>query len=199
MPKPKQITMKYLVSHLFLMLVFYAHSQNIKGIYLSGMDVKNGKLSFTKDKNSTTKIKLHDFFYKPYITVKNRDSTFKILKDLLFGYEDIDNNIYHFYEGKNYRLLNPKEEILLYSYETKTLEIKYTKTVLNYYFSKNYNSPLIPLTIANLMEQYRNNNEFIEYLHLYYKSDTELCEYDYQHNQYKLNQLLQLSNKNKTK
>jgi len=184
--------MKPIIVYILLITSVRQYAQQIKGIYLTSNDFITGKLFFIKEKGKD-KIKLHDFIYKPFITVKHNHYTYRILKDTLYGYEDRKNRIYRFFEKKAYLMLNPKESILLYSIKTKTAEFKYSKTITTYYFSKNPQSSIIPLTIGNLITSYSDNKLFIEYITLYFKTNSELSEYDFTHHQYKLNRLLELS------
>lgn len=190
--------MKMGALYLILFIFNALNAQQIVGIYLSDCDFIQNKLSYIKYGKIKFKIKPHDFYYKPYVSVKTKDSVFTFSKDSIFGYKDDDGKTYRFFEEKVYPLLNPSENILLYKQVTKIGEPKYQQIVVHYYFSKNPSSPIIPLTILNLEIYYQDNKYFIEFLEIYFKSNSDLAEYDYNHKIYKLSRLLELSKKTNT-
>lgn len=173
------------------------HAQQMLGIYLSAADFNKGKLSFPKEKKKKCKVKLHDFSYKPFITVKYCDSIYTLQKDSIFGYKESLGTNYRFYNKKKYPVLNQGESILLYRTETKSGNPKSPDINVHYYFSKDASSPILPLTERNLESCFNENKVFAEFIEIHFKNDEELAEYDYLNKMYKINRLLQLSLKPK--
>jgi len=99
-------------------------SQNTKdslldksGIYLSVGDFLNGKLTHlidcTKEKE---KIKMHEFFSKPYIDFIYEGEKHTYKKGDIFGVRDCNNIVYRFYENKEYQIIEVKN-ICIYKRE----------------------------------------------------------------------------------
>src|SRR5215203_1161826 len=101
----------------FCLTSFFAYSQKgerIKGIYKTRNDFVNGKLSFVIDCNSKkNRIKLNDFFIQPYITIKKGDSTHRLLKKDIYGYQMCNNKVYRFNNKAELVSLNKNEPILI--------------------------------------------------------------------------------------
>lgn len=88
-------------------------------------------------------------------------------------------------DGRQYTLLNPCEEILLYKYEVK--ENKWT--IYSYYFSKNLDSPVLKLTKENLKLAYPDDVEFHKKLDQIFNNDSQLSRFDGLYNMYLVNWL----------
>lgn len=87
--------------------------------------------------------------------------------------------------GKQYTLLNPCEDILLYKQE-----VRVNKWVTySYFFSKDIDSPLVKLTKDNLQLAYPDDREFQKKLDELFTSDRELSRFDGLYNMYLLNWL----------
>ena len=87
-----------------------------EGIYLSSGDFTKGKISYVNNQsNQKYKLYLHTIFNTSKIEVVIGDSDYTFNKNSIFGYRDKDNTCYRFYENVAYTIINPSEEILLYS------------------------------------------------------------------------------------
>jgi hypothetical protein len=89
-------------------------------------------------------------------------------------------------DGRQYKLLNPCEEILLYRYEEKSGKwITYS----HYYFSKDLDSPILKLTKENLKGIYFDDFEFHKKLDEIFSNDSQLSRFDGLYNTYVVNWL----------
>jgi len=87
-----------------------------EGIYLSSGDFTKGKISYVNNQsNQKYKLYLHTIFNTSKIEVVIGDSDYTFNKNSIFGYRDKDNTCYRFYKNVAYTIINPSEEILLYS------------------------------------------------------------------------------------
>ena len=192
--------MKWIISVMVFSMITPALSAygqtDSSGIYLTGQDFKIHKMAYVINcKTESHKIKLNDFFGKPYITVIHNDSGYKLLKAKIFGYKTCDGQIVRFLGKKELVLLNPTESILIYRNEV-THPPKGKTNVTNYYFSKDAISVAEPLTIKNVKKAFPGNHSFHEKLDALFKYNTELAEYDDFHKAYKLNWILKTSQSN---
>lgn len=88
-------------------------------------------------------------------------------------------------DGRQYALLNPCEEILLYRHEEKVGKwISYS-----YYFSKDLESPMLKLTKENLKSIYSDDFEFHKKLDEIFSNDSQLSRFDSLYNMYLVNWL----------
>lgn len=124
-----------------------------EGIYLSSGDFAHGKLSYVnnqRDKNY--KINLHADFSTSTIEIIFGDSTFTVNKKSIFGFRDKSGFCYRFYNNEIFKIINPAEEILLYSTFTSVGAPKNVHSETKYFFSKNLNSSIYSLTKSNVKD-----------------------------------------------
>lgn len=88
-------------------------------------------------------------------------------------------------DGRQYILLNPCEEILLYKHVVK--ESKWT--TYSYYFSKDLESPVLKLTKENLKKSYKDDVDFNKKLDEVFTNDRQLAGFDTLYNMYVVNWL----------
>lgn len=158
------------------------------GIYITHADFVNHKLSYTKADGSKYRFKANRTFHSGYIKVIRGDSAYHINKDSIYGYIDTDKSTYRIFEKKEYKIINPSEEILLYS----TVEPIYSKgnqATPTYYFSANSTSNIYPLTKLNLKRAFPNNTKFHELIDMYFHSNDDLMTYDDFYHTYKINHI----------
>lgn len=163
-----------------------------QGIYLSGSDFSNNKASFTPVQGKKYNLHLNEIFYKPLVKIIIGDSTYTVNKDSVFGYRDNENNVYRFSEKNIYKVMNPKENILLYS-RTFLGGYKNSQTIVKYYFSANANSAVQLLTKWNLKNAFPTDSAFHELLDMEFSSDNDLLNYDSFYKMYKVNRVFQFS------
>ncbi len=175
-----------------LLLFASANAQtDSSGIYKNGDDFSNGKLSLAINcETEKHKIKLNDFFNKPYVIVKHNDSSYKFYKKDIFGYKICNGSIYRFDGKKELLLFNSTEQILIYKYVIPNRTEGLTN-VTNYYFSINANSPVQLLTKANLKKAFPANQKFRDEIDRKFKYNTQLAGYDDEHKMYKINWIYQ--------
>lgn len=166
------------------------------GIYLTYGDFDSARISFVKKGNLKYKLRVDNLFNEPIVKVVIGDSTFKFLKDSIYGYRDDDNVNYRFYNKKIYRIINPKEGILLYSITT-VVNPKGNQTATNYYFSVIASSAIYPLTKLYLKRAFYNDANFHELIDIYFNTDSDLLGYDSFYNQYKINRIYQIKQSRK--
>jgi hypothetical protein len=166
-------------------------AQSAVALYKTEEDFISNRPSFIKGKNNC-KIRIRDFSYNSRVKVTYGKSILRLSKDSLYGYKNNAGVFYRFYKKKIYQCLNPSENILLYKVRA-TIGGKYQPATYTYYFSKNAYSPILLLTINNVENSFEGQNKFLMRLGGAFKYDSDLLEYDYNFNLYKINRLLQLS------
>jgi len=177
--------------------LFAQKNEKINGIYITGEELINGRASFIVDCNSrANKIRLNDFFNKPYVTVKRNDSTYKFFKKYIYGFRKCNNQVYRFNNKKELLLLNFGEEILIYHDILPGRTSAGRTNVTNYYFSAGINSPVQTLTMKNLKNAFPQNKEFHSLIDKNFKYNTDLANYDNINNIYEINWLLKQTIKN---
>lgn len=175
-----------------LIILMVAVSVGVKaqtsGVYLSAADFEAGKLTYAIDcATEKHKIKLNEFLGKDYITVIHNKQSFNLKKSEIFGYRDCSDAIYRLAIDKHYKVLNPKETILLY-----VIEVVASKNQMgskNYYFSSSASSEVKELTLTNLKNAFPDNHKFHDALDTEFKSNSELVLYDSFHKMFKVNRL----------
>lgn len=179
----------YIISIGFLLLLqqTVTAQKDSSGIFLTANDFVQNRLLYSgsckKDKH---KIKLNDFFGKSYVTIKHRDSIYRVYKKQIFGYKWCDGNVYRFKNKKELLLLNPAEPILIYKHIISKPPTGLTN-VTNYYFSKGAFSMPLLLTFKNLNKEFSENPLFIDSLKQMFTYNTQLASYDSYRKVYVLN------------
>lgn len=162
--------------------------QDSSGVYLSASDFKNGKLAYAINcKTQKHKIKLNEFFSKPYITIVHEGKSVNLDKKNIFGFRDCGDITYRFVDQNHYTVLNPKEEILLY--KLVILASKNQQEAVHYYFSKSPDSEVQELSLTNLKKAFPGNHKFHDMLDAEFNGIVNLAQYDSFHKMYKVNRL----------
>lgn len=87
-----------------------------EGIYLSASDFTKGKISFSNNQSKLKyKLYINEIFHTSFVKIIKGDSIILLKKDSIFGYCDEENNCFRFYNKNAYKIINPQENILLYS------------------------------------------------------------------------------------
>ncbi len=189
-----------MIKIIYIVLVFGLHlfslqDEKVIGIFKTGKDYKEGRLSFIIDcKSKKDKILLNDFFDKKYITVKENDSTYKLLKSNIYGYKTCNKNVYRFLNKKELLLLNSGEEILIYIRQLPKPPAGRTN-VTNYYFSVGPESEAQELTIRKLKNAFQDNTKFQLLIDSNFKYNMDLAAFDENNKMYKINWLLKNTEK----
>ncbi len=161
------------------------------GIYVTSSDFDSGRVSFVKKEKLKYKFQTDNLFNATYVKVVIGDSVFKFHKDSIFGYRDEYNVSYRFYHKRTYRIINPKDGILLYSFSA-IINPKGHHSSVSYFFSVNNSSSIYPLTKLNLKRVFSNDSNFHELIDMYFHSDNDLIAYDSFYKQYKINRIYQI-------
>ncbi len=184
---------------LFLHLILYVFAQNnerVCGIYVTGKDFMDGKLSYVaNDKNQKIKIRLNDFLVKPYVTVQQNDSTYKFLKTNTYGFKKCNNQILRFKNKRELLLLNSEDQISIYKDPYTKIHAGSRINVTNYYFSIGPLDSLRYLTRKNLKAAFPDNKIFHSLIDTNFKYNTDLAQFDKTNNMYKINWFLKESMK----
>ena len=164
-----------------------------QGVYLSAKDFTNGKVSFENDHSKKYKLHCNQTFNSSTTKVIIGDSIIKLNNDSIFGYRDKNNVCYRFYNKGTFKILNPTEEILIYSKTSSEGVPKNSHPVTKYYFSSNASNPIYPLTKWQLKIAFVNDVAFNKLLDIYFHSDDELFVFDKIKKIYFLNYVYKMS------
>ncbi len=161
-----------------------AHAQqDSSGVYMTSDDFQNQELAFAINcKIQKHKIKLKEFFSRPFIVVVHNDTSYTLPKNEVYGYRDCDGASYRFVTEKVYKILNPFDPIVIYRYFVYTPK----NPVVDYFFSKGNSGLVEELTKANLKRAFPDNQKFHDLLDLSFKDELDLSSYDRRKKRYKL-------------
>lgn len=161
-----------------------------EGVFLSANDFSIGKISYSpQDNGSKYRLHVNTSFYKAPVVVTTGNSVIHLSKDSVFGYRDRRNTCYRFYQKGVYKILNPSEKLILYSTTIVVENPRNTYRVTNYFFSKNANSPLFPLSKLNLKMVFYADNNFVRMLDDFFPGDQDLTAFDKPDKSYLLNKI----------
>ena len=171
--------------YLKIALVFFCLSTNVlaqdpaAGLFLTANDFIKGRLSYvSKSDGEASKIYLNEFLNSPSIKVVKGDSIIRLKKEKVFGFKNKDQICYRFYNKEEYKIINPTEQILMYTRTFTTGGTKNLHIVTAYYFSSTADSPIYELTKWNLKAVLTKDVHFHELLDVYFHSDIELASFD---------------------
>jgi hypothetical protein len=165
----------------------------LAGVYLTLTDFQIGKLSYDIDcSTEKQKIKLHDFFSRPYIDVYYKGEKYSLQKKDIYGFRDCHNNTYRFFKNDEYKL-EEGGSINIYSLQESAPSGKSYKSISIYYFSSSLTSEIKSLTVENLKSAFPANYKFHDSLDEIFKGGVEVSEYDSFHKMYRVNHIYQLS------
>jgi len=165
------------------------------GIYKTSGDFQQRKLSYAINyKTEKHKINSDMLFNSADIKVKHDGKSYTLLKSETYGYRSTKGEEFRFVDNKEYRILNPGENLLMYVYKhpshsPKEVE-KYTSS---YFFSTDAASLPQSLTKANLKAAYPENHKLHDEVDSAFKNDSELYSYDQFHKMYKLNRIMKMN------
>ena len=162
------------------------------GVYLTGADFEQGKMALESDpKLEDHKIKLNEFFNKPYITVRHHGEEHRYQKNEIFGVRDGAGTDYRLVGGLDYEVLS-KGPIVLYQ-TPQNAPAKGQALPSPYFFSVGPDAPVQRLSLAALQRAYAGNHAFLSALDVSFPNGTSLVAYDAHNAQYRLNYLYQQS------
>jgi hypothetical protein len=156
----------------------FVGQKNSEGVFLTAKDFTNCKISFSQSLTDRKyKFHLYDVSFRTPIKIVIGDNVIKLDKDSIFGYRDKKNVCYRFYNKVIYKILNPDEKILLYSTTSIKDEPKNIHRITNYFFSRNADCPLYPLSKWNLKTVFCKNINFNALLDVYFPDDKDLTAF----------------------
>lgn len=162
------------------------------GIYKTADDFKERKLSYAINyKTEKHKIKNNILFNADKIVVKHKGETYNLLKSQTYGFRSTKGEEFRFVDKKEYRVLNPGQDLLIYGYKHPSHSPKeIEKYPPMYYFSTDASSAPQSLTKANIKAALPDNHKFHNELDAQFKNDKQLHEYDQFHKMYRLNWII---------
>lgn len=175
---------------IFLLCLNHYRTQTPEpGLYLTAHDYLKGKLTHSGKDFS---IRRHELFKRGVIRVDIRDSSFVYLKNEVYGYRDKLGKVYRFFQNEIFPMLNPGESLVLYKVTSGT-GFKNSPVLETYFFSKDADSKIWPLTIDNINKAFSGEEQFKLLVEIFFRNDRDLVVYDPIHLKYKLNRLIELS------
>lgn len=169
----------------------FAAQTKAHGLFCTVAEFRQERLCYS---GSQVNIKIHDVFKKKTISITSPDSNFILLKRQVFGYMDLCQRNYRFFQNESYLILNPREKILLYR-RTKGTGLRDSPLTDAYFFSKEADSEILSLKRSLVRSAFSDTPEFENKIAFYFRSDEELIQYDPLKKQFKLNQLLEQTKK----
>ena len=107
----------------------------LAGVYLTLADYKAGKITYDIDcSNEKQKIKLHDFFTKPYFDVNHKGEKHTLQKKDVYGYRDCHDNMFRFFNNEEYQLAESGSINIYFLQQAVAVDKSFT-TINVYYFS----------------------------------------------------------------
>ena len=181
----------------FAFAINVSAQKDSSGIYKTAADFQQKKLSYAINyKTEKHKIKDNILFHGSEIKVVHEGQRYKLDKNSTYGYKSTQGEVFRFVDNKEYIVLNPEESPTLYAYKHPTSATKGNfKYVSDYYFSTDASSTPQSLTKENLKKAFPNNHKFHDALDATFKSDDGLASYDSFHKMYKVNHILEMSEK----
>lgn len=162
------------------------------GIYKSAEDYMNGTLEYTGQEFTRHRVRTDMPFNKYVVKVVDGNESHKFFKWDLYGFRNKRNEAFRFFNEKSYRIVDTTS-FVIYAREELTVRGKEKLRETKYYFSKNAESRIIPLTIMNLKYAFPNR-EFHQLLDMQFRSNKELLRFDSYAKQYKLKTIYNMAN-----
>lgn len=166
--------------------------QDSSGIFKTSNDFQDRKLSYAINyKTETHQINDDMLFKDGEIKVTHAGQTYMLDKDSTYGYRSMKGEDFRFVSRNEYKIINPGERLMIYSYRhTLNANKGSIKYVVDYFFSANASASPQPLTKENLKAAYPTNHKFHDALDAEFKSDNNLASYDSFHKMTKLNHII---------
>lgn len=162
-----------IISFLFLFLspVPDAATPASGGIYLNSNEFKNHTPSVTFD--CPGQPKLNNFLAGSTIQLTLNGQKHRFAKDTIYGYRDCEGIDYRFYQKAAYQIIDTAG-FYLYSFTHLVQGDKIARPATTYFFSTHPESPIQPLTIANLQKAFSTNSKFRYSLDTDFRTDAAL-------------------------
>ena len=165
----------------------------LAGVYVTLPDFQAGKLSYDIDcAAEKQKIKLHDFFSKPYFDVYYKGEKHTLQKKEVYAYRNCNNKTFRFFNNEEYQLAE-SGKISIYLLEQAKAEGKAFVIVNVYYFSATPDGEIKSLILENLKKAFPENHKFHDALDQTFKGNIDVSDYDSFHKMYKVNHIYEMS------
>ena len=160
------------------------------GIYLTEKDFENQHLSYSvNDESKTNKIQFHEFFNRPFVTIKNNGRNLKLFKEDFFAYQK-KGRVVRTQHFVSYTFAE-KGVIYIYFKDMNVSTGKGSKMGRKYYYSVSGKSDILPLTVYNLKRSFPGKANFHHFLDAQFRRDSELAKFDDFQKKFKVNYLLE--------
>lgn len=173
-----------------LLLFPYLRGQQLWPVFIKADDFTNYLIVGAKD-SCNCKVKLSLAGSK--IKIVCPEKKLKLSIDSVYGFVGNDGFFKRCASHCIYTILNPGENLLIYKTETYSQDPRNFISTTAFYFSKTPDSDIKPLTLKNVISEFKDNPRFLTFVELHFNSNSSLSEYSEEYNQFKLNRLLQLS------
>jgi len=160
------------------------------GIFMTCQDYKTRNITIVDE------IKLNHLFSGHYIDIVKDGKDARYNKDSIFGYEDEKGKDYRFYKiyDDEYQILENLDMVIYVTYTPTHVPKGISQPMMPYfYFSKDLNSEIIPLTRSNLITAFPDNHNFHHELEDEFKVGKPVSIYDEINKMFRVNYLLHLS------
>lgn len=177
---------------LSLFFVLQLNSQTLKKIIL-----KNECVNCSTNDSTNMNVLSIDNYKSDSLIINYTDGTKKIEKsDDVWGYKNKDGVFYRKHKNDFLRV-EQQDSLIIYSTTTSTIKSNPVAriTYKYYYFSKSLHSEVFPLEKKWLLQEFNNNNCFIEKIKHSFKWYQDYSNYDTKRKTYKIVELYKECNK----
>ena len=165
------------------------------GIFRTANDFLSHNLEYaTPCSDQAHKIFIEPLFKRHQVMIRYKGEVHRLDKDSIYAMQYCSGLVDRFFQRKTYSMVNPDEPILVYKITT-TQTTKGHPKLINWYFSKDADSPIQQLTIQNLLKAFPDNHAFHDAIMAEFKTNNDLTHYDAMHKMMRINRLYENSKK----
>ncbi len=159
------------------------------GVYLTANDFIAGKLCNVCATRSASKGSYYNLLaINHFFIIQPGYAWRKIDKEDVFAIQGCEGELVRIYQGNNYYLVNPGEEIPIYKAFINPTS-KGNVIRVRYCFSRSLVSEIRDLSLDNLKAEFSGNFKFLDALGDYLKDESDLYAYNYREKSFELNRL----------
>lgn len=178
------------------MIILSQFAKAQSGIYIEQKNYEKGFTIYqipciSKFSNSD----LYNFYHKKYINLSAAEEPKRFKKKDIWGYRDCKGFDYKIENDLHYQILE-NDEMVIYklSFPHGATFQEFSMGIHpKYYFSKNLDSEIIPLTLENLSKTYKANSKYLKAIKNYLNANNCLYCFDTHTKSYIINKLLKQS------
>ncbi|HXB42661.1 MAG TPA: hypothetical protein VNV85_01320 [Puia sp.] len=184
----KKLFLLLLVESYFSTAIIKAQPE-CSGVYLTANDYTVGKLRYACATRSTSKGSYYDLLARSHFFIIQQDYAWqRIDKQDVFAIKGCEGEIVRIFQGINFYLLNPGEDIPIYKAILNPVS-KGNIIRVKYCFSKSPVSEILDLTIENLKSAFPDNAHFSDAIDAHFKDDSDLYVYNNMIKSFELNRV----------